>query len=70
MPSRNEANPLCSLSTAAEGLLYALEGWQYNNKNATYNHRPKKLNFPDELLSQMCQRFPCAYPQQPVPPFY
>ena len=32
MPSRNEANPLCSLSTAAEGLLYALEGWQYNKK--------------------------------------
>ena len=32
MPSRNEAEALCSLPTAAEGLLYALEGWQYKKK--------------------------------------
>ena len=32
MPSRNEADVLCSLSMAAEGLLYALEGWQYKKK--------------------------------------
>ena len=36
MPSRNEADVLCSLSMAAEGLLYALEGWQYKKNVRLY----------------------------------